>query len=139
MSSNLDSGLISRELAERLGQVELKNDPANGEYELVDIRQQQIIGELLFLKTIELEFTSKAFIENKIILLVSKLAIDKLKHNIWGGGQNVEFHYYDWRFFSERRKWLLSWSLLRHHNVEILTSIVKVKNYLWRFSPMRLG
>ena len=50
MSSNLDSGLISRELAERLGQVELKNDPANGEYELVDIRQQQIIGELLFLK-----------------------------------------------------------------------------------------
>jgi hypothetical protein len=108
VSSNLDSGLISRELAERLGQVELKNDPANGEYELVDIRQQQIIGELLFLKTIELEFTSKAFIENKIILLVSKLAIDKLKHNIWGGGQNVEFHYYDWRFFSERRKWLLS-------------------------------
>ena len=46
VSSNLDSGLISRELAERLGQVELKNGPGNGEYELVDIRQQQIIGQL---------------------------------------------------------------------------------------------
>jgi len=35
-----------------------------------------------------------------------------------GGGRNVEFHYYDWQFFSERWKWLLSWSQLRHHNVE---------------------
>ena len=35
-----------------------------------------------------------------------------------GGGRNVEFHYYDWQFFSEHRKWLLSWSQLGHHNVE---------------------
>ncbi len=35
-----------------------------------------------------------------------------------GGGRNVEFHYYDWQFFSEHLKWLLSWSQLRHHNVK---------------------
>lgn len=46
VSSNLDAGLISKELAERLGQIELKNEPTHGEYELVDIRQQQIIGNL---------------------------------------------------------------------------------------------
>ena len=52
---------------------------------------------------------------------------------IMGGGRNVEFQNYDWRFFSERQnglfswsehrkskrsecqKCLLSWSLLRHH------------------------
>ena len=45
MSSNLDAGLISRELAERLGQMEVKNEPEHGEYELVEIRQQQIIGD----------------------------------------------------------------------------------------------
>ncbi len=28
----------------------------------------------------------------------------KLKHKQTGGGRNVKFHYYDWQFFSERRK-----------------------------------
>jgi hypothetical protein len=39
-------------------------------------------------------------------------------HQVWRGGRNVEFHYYDWQFFSECQKWLLSWSQLQHHNVE---------------------
>ncbi len=38
--------------------------------------------------------------------------------NFLGGGWNVEFHYYDWPFFSLHRKWLFSWSLLRHHYIE---------------------
>ncbi len=35
-----------------------------------------------------------------------------------GGGRNVKFHYYDWPFFSLHQKWLFSWSLLCHHNIE---------------------
>ncbi len=31
----------------------------------------------------------------------------------WGGGRNVEFHYYDWSFFLQRQNCLLSSSLLR--------------------------
>jgi hypothetical protein len=37
-----------------------------------------------------------------------------------GGGRNVEFHYYDWPFFSEHRKCLFSSSLLLHQNIESL-------------------
>ena len=32
----------------------------------------------------------------------------KSKHKILGGGRNVEFHYYNWPFFSLHRKWLFS-------------------------------
>jgi hypothetical protein len=34
------------------------------------------------------------------------------------GGRNVEFHYYNRPFFSLHRKWLFSWSLLRHHYIK---------------------
>jgi hypothetical protein len=54
--------------------------------------------------------TSHWFAWNQLSLLTVYLSM--------GGGRNVEFHYYDWQFFSERRKWLLSWSQLQHHNVE---------------------
>ena len=37
-----------------------------------------------------------------------------------GGGRNVEFHYYDWPFFSEHQKCLFSSSLLLHQNIESL-------------------
>ena len=53
VTSNLDTLTRSRELAERLGQLEQNNpEAATGEYELVDIRlqhqNQQMLGELLF-------------------------------------------------------------------------------------------
>jgi hypothetical protein len=44
-----------------------------------------------------------------------------------GGGRNVEFHYYDWPFTSERRNCLFSSSLLRHQNVE---SVFLVHHYI---------
>ncbi len=44
-----------------------------------------------------------------------------------GGGRNVEFHYYDWPFISERRNCLFSSSLLRHQNVE---SVFLVHHYI---------
>jgi hypothetical protein len=60
-----------------------------------------------------------------------------------GRGRNVEFHYYDWRLFSERRKCLFSWSQLRHHYIEsihlisikvIRTSKIENINYLWHIT-----
>ena len=39
---------------------------------------------------------------------------------LMGGGRNVEFHYYDWPFFSEHQKCLFSSSLLLHQNIESL-------------------
>ena len=59
------------------------------------------------------------------------------------GGQNIEFHYYDRPFFQN-----IESVFLVHHNIEIdkdqniksLTStVIKVKNYLCHFPPMRLG
>ncbi len=44
-----------------------------------------------------------------------------------GRGRNVEFHYYDWPFISERRNCLFSSSLLRHQNVE---SVFLVHHYI---------
>jgi hypothetical protein len=34
------------------------------------------------------------------------------------GGRDVKFQSVDWPFFSLLRKWLFSWSLLRHHYIE---------------------
>ncbi len=39
-------------------------------------------------------------------------------HSKRRGGRNVEFHYYNKPFFSLHRKWLFSWSLLRHHYIQ---------------------
>ncbi len=56
------------------------------------------------------------------------------------GGWNYKFHYYDRPLLSEHWKCLFSFSLLRHQNIESLTcTAIKVKNYLWRFPPIRLG
>ena len=43
--SNFDSMARSREPAEVLGLLENKTEPGHGEYELVDIRQQQMLGK----------------------------------------------------------------------------------------------
>jgi hypothetical protein len=49
------------------------------------------------------------------ILVLLTLGGAQLDKNLigWGGGRNVEFHYYDWSFYSQRRNCLLSSSLLR--------------------------
>jgi hypothetical protein len=44
------------------------------------------------------------------------------------GGRNVEFHYYDRPFFSERQNCLFSSSLIRHQNVE---SVFLVHHYYY--------
>ena len=37
---------------------------------------------------------------------------------VQGGGRNVEFHYYDWSFFSQCQKCLFSSSLLQNHYIK---------------------
>ncbi len=81
------------------------------------------------------------------ILVLLTLGGAQLDKNLigWGGGRNVEFHYYDWSFYSQRRNCLLSSSLLRQKSdfrCSDFTYGVKkdhnVKNqninYLWRIT-----
>ena len=44
VGSNFDSMARAREPADGLGHLESKAEPGHGEYELVDIRQQQMLG-----------------------------------------------------------------------------------------------
>ncbi len=63
------------------------------------------------------------FVVFVILVNILILNIFKIYTNInnplkLGGGRNVEFHYYDWSFFSQRQKCLFSSSLLRNHYIK---------------------
>ena len=54
----------------------------------------------------------------KVVKSEEEKNISNKHYQCWRGGWNVEFHYYDRRFFSQHRKWLFSWSQLQHHYIK---------------------